>query len=66
MYYELKKEMKRKKINQFKIAEILGISQTQVSQKINKKSDFKLEEATKIYEYMGNDKLMQELFKNVE
>lgn len=66
MYPNLEAEMARKKITQAKLAEILGITPTTLSLKLNGKSSLSLKECVKIKKSAFPDKSLDYLFKTDE
>lgn len=63
MFPNLEAEMARSKINQSKLAEILGITPTTLSFKLNGKSTLSLKECVKIKNTAFPDKSLDYLFQ---
>lgn len=66
MYAELERELFIKKITRKKLAEILGISTSTLSCKMNGKNDFTYGECLKIKKFINYEKPIDELFKTQE
>ena len=64
MYPNLMAEMARQKINQSRLAELLGISERTMSDKLRGYADFKLSEMMKIRDQFG--KTLDYLFERAE
>lgn len=66
MFPNLEAEMARKKITQYKLAEILGITPTTLSLKLNGKSTLSLKECVAIKNTAFPDKTLDYLFETKE
>lgn len=63
MYYILERELKRSKITREQLAKMIGISISTVSEKLNGRTAFKLDECQKIKKVLGTPLPLDELFK---
>ena len=66
MFPNLEAEMARKKITQYKLAEILGVTPTTLSFKLNGKSTLSLKECVEIKKQAFPDKTLDYLFGTEE
>lgn len=65
MYPNLRAEIARKGMTQIELAEMLGLSEGTLSQKMNGRYDFTLSEAIQIKMILGVDMLIETLFEKV-
>ena len=63
MYYILERELKRSNITRERLAKIIGTSTSTVSEKMNGKTEFKLDEFQKIKKALGSPLPLDELFR---
>ena len=66
MFNNLEAEMARKKITQYKLAEILGVTPTTLSFKLNGRSTLSLKECVEIKKQAFPDKKLDYLFETEE
>lgn len=65
MYLNFYKEMKARNLNQFTVADKIGITRESLNNKLNGKTDFKAQELFDIKEHFFPDLTLEYLFEKV-